>query len=159
MRSPILAMVLCACSVERDPRAGLAGADVGKSELSVRVDLASPAVQQIVEEAKALLMGPGSADLAVSRRCHLGNGPPRGWFAVRYLLAADRPDILRVAFETAPSREGRLWGAYGLQLAGELTAQDTEKFARSLDGSVWTCAGCIVLQGTPTDAAKALVSG
>ena len=97
MRILVIAMTLSACGSEPDLKAGVTEASLRNAQPSVRPEDASPAVHEIVEEARALLMGPGS----------------------------EGPDT-------------------------------TSNRVRSLDGPVWTREGCIVLQGTPADAAEAL---
>jgi hypothetical protein len=156
VRGAILTALLTACHAAPDPGTGQVRTDVHETEPLLRPKDASPAIQEIVEDAQATLMGPGGADLPVSRNCYFGSGPPAGWFAVRYLLAASRADLVRLAFKTAPSREGRLWGAHGLLLTGELDPHDLEAFAGSLDGTVWICRGCLLMEGTPMESVEAL---
>ncbi|MEZ4222609.1 MAG: hypothetical protein R3B13_16835 [Polyangiaceae bacterium] len=101
---------------------------------------------EIVSEAFRELMALERSDLAVGEACGLGSGPPRGLIMVRYLLAARRVELLWQAYRSAPTAEGRVWGAYGLVQAGGTQQAALREFVASLDGAVWVCEGCLVFK-------------
>jgi hypothetical protein len=112
---------------------------------------------QVVADAEATLMSSDGSELVVGLRCGLAPWPSvRPWFAVRYLLAARREELLRRVLDEAPTGEGRIWAAYGLVEAHQFDDQDLIDIANEDECPIWTCDGCVSRLVTPAEAIERL---
>lgn len=152
-------MAATACRGEVGTRPGPARGDsraLERAALRAPITGTSGPIARIIREAMGTLMSRNRSELLVARTCGMGGGPPPGHWAVEYLIAARRRDLLECAFRSAPTPEGRIWAASGLVEAGVLTLREARDFTRGLEGPVWVCNGCIILQRPAADAAEAL---
>lgn len=148
----LLAFTVAACAApsERDVDPGKARPRLIAEATTFKFTTRNEAIAQIVEEARRALMGPERSDLAVGWNCPYG--PPRGWFLVRYIIAAQRWDLLWLAQQRAASNEGRIWAVYGLVQAGKMQHAALQELSHSVAGPVWTCAGCLSWQSSAIEA-------